>query len=248
MASGVDNDSTLKINVEAYRHIGLKPHRLVDVSKPDLSTTVFGKTWETPLFICPVVAQRAFLPAEGELATARAARARRHQMILSNASNYSIEDVSKVLGETPWQQLYMPLKWEDTERMVKRIEDAGCPVLVWTVDLLAGRNVPTMTRFARKDTRNCAACHPGGPGVPGPRSQPMFDGLEDRYNPPFATWNTFEKLKKLTKMKVMLKGLDSAEDAAQAVQHGCDGIIVSNHGGSRPCAARSTACLKWWRR
>ena len=56
------------------------------------------------------------------MATARAAKARRHTMILSNVSTYSVEDVAKTLGTPPWQQLYMPLKWDDTEKMVKRIE------------------------------------------------------------------------------------------------------------------------------
>ena len=62
------------------------------------------------------------------MATARAAKARHHTMILSNVSTYSVEEVAKTLGTPPWQQLYMPLKWDETERMVKRIEDAGCPV------------------------------------------------------------------------------------------------------------------------
>jgi len=228
MASGSDDDLTLKANVEGFTHVRLKPRRLVDVSKPDLSTEVFGVRWETPLFICPVGGQRAF-HAEGEMATARAAKAKRHTMILSNVSTYAVEDVAKTLGTPPWQQLYMPLKWDDTEKMVKRIEDAGCPVLVWTVDLLAGRNTPTMTRFARRDTRNCIACHVNGAGTP--IFRPMYDGLEGRYNPADATWATFDRLKKLTRMKVMLKGIDSAEDAQLAVQHGVDGLIVSNHGG-----------------
>jgi isopentenyl diphosphate isomerase/L-lactate dehydrogenase-like FMN-dependent dehydrogenase len=241
MASGSDDDLTLKANVEAFRHIGLKPRRLVDVSKPDLSTQVFGARWETPLFICPVGGQRAF-HAEGEMATARAAKARHHTMILSNVTTYAVEDVAKTLGTPPWQQLYMPVKWEDTERMVKRIEDAGSPVLVWTVDLLAGRNTPTMARFARADTRNCVSCHTGGPGVP--IFRPMYDGLEGRYNPPDATWATFDRLKKLTKMKVMLKGIDSGEDAQLAVQHGVDGLIVSNHGGRAAETLRATIdCL-----
>ena len=241
MASGSDDDLTLKANVEAFRHIGLKPRRLVDVSKPDLSTEVFGVRWETPLFICPVGGQRAF-HSEGEMATARAAKARRHTMILSNVSTYPVEDVGKMLGTPPWQQLYMPLKWEDTEKMVKRIEDAGCPVLVWTVDLLAGRNTPTMERFARQDTRNCVACHTGGAGVP--IFRPMYDGLEGRFNPSDATWATFDRLKKLTRMKVLLKGIDSGEDAQLAVQHGVDGLVVSNHGGRATETLRATIdCL-----
>src|ERR1043165_2257292 len=158
---GVDDDATLRANVEAYKHIGLKPRRLIDVSKPDLSTEVFGVRWETPLFVCPVGGQRAFHPM-GEMATAGAAKAKRHQMILSNVSSYSVEEVAKTLGQPPWQQLYMPLKWDETEKLVKRVEDAGVPVLVWTVDLLAGRNTPTMTRFGRSETRNCVACHSNG--------------------------------------------------------------------------------------
>ena len=241
MASGVDDDLTLKTNVEAFKHIGLKPRRLVDVSKPDLSTEVFGVRWETPLFICPVGGQRAF-HAEGELATARAAKARRHTMILSNVSTYPVEEVAKSLGTPPWQQLYMPLKWDETERMVKRIEDAGVPVLVWTVDLLAGRNTPTMTRFARQDTRNCVACHTGGAGAAIHR--PMYDGMDGRFNPADATWATFDRLKKLTKMKVMLKGIDSGEDAQIAVSHGVDGLVVSNHGGRATETLRATIdCL-----
>jgi 4-hydroxymandelate oxidase len=241
MASGVDDDLTLKANVEAFRHIGLKPRRLVDVSKPDLSTEIFGVRWETPLFICPVGGQRAF-HAEGELATARAAKARHHTMILSNVTTFPVEQVASTLGTPPWQQLYMPLKWDDTERLVKRVEDAGCPVLVWTVDLLGGRNTPTMTRFAREDTRNCVSCHTGGPGVAIYR--PMYDGLDGRFNPADATWATFDRLKKLTRMKVVLKGIDSGEDAELAVKHGVDGLVVSNHGGRATETLRPTIeCL-----
>jgi isopentenyl diphosphate isomerase/L-lactate dehydrogenase-like FMN-dependent dehydrogenase len=241
MASGVDDDLTLRANIAAYGKIELRPRRLVDVSKPDLSTEVFGQRWETPLFICPVGGQRAFHP-QGEMATARAARARHHQMILSNVTTYAVEDVAKTLGTPPWQQLYMPVQWDETEKMVKRIEDAGCPVLVWTVDLLAGRNTPTMVRFQRADTRNCAECHTGGPGVPIYR--PMYEGLSGRFNPPDATWATFDRLKKLTRMKVMLKGIDSGEDAELAVRHGVDGIIVSNHGGRATETLRPTIeCL-----
>ena len=242
-ASGVDDDLTLKANVEAFTHIRLKPRRLVDVSKPDLSTEVFGVRWETPLFICPVGGQRAFHP-QGEMATAAAAKAKRHTMILSNVTTYAVEDVAKTLGTPPWQQLYMPLKWDDTEKLVKRIEDAGCPVLVWTVDLLAGRNTPTMTRFRRQDTRNCIACHTAGEGVRVPGTAPMYDGLDGRFNPPDATWATFDRLKKLTRMKVLLKGIDSAEDAQLAVQHGVDGLVVSNHGGRAAETLRATIdCL-----
>jgi len=242
MATGVDDDLTLKANVEAFKHIGLKPRRLVDVSKADLTVDVFGAKWETPIFVCPVGGQQAFFH-EGELATARAARAKRHQMILSSATSTAVEDVAKAYGTAPWYQLYMPRAWSDTEKLVKRVENAGCPVIAWTVDLLAGRNVPTATRFARQDTRNCIACHVGGPGTR--IHNPMYEGLSDtRTNPPEATWEYVDRLKKLTRMKLLLKGLDSAEDARLAVEHGADGIIVSNHGGRATETLRPTIdCL-----
>lgn len=241
MASGGDDDLTLRANVQAFGHIGLRPMRLVDVSRPSTAVEVLGEAWESPIFLCPVGSQRAFHP-EGEMATARAAKSRRTRMMLSNVSTYSIEEVSKAIGAPPWQQLYMPLEWSNTVRMVKRIEDSGCKVLVWTVDLLAGRNTPTMTRFARQDTRDCAACHTGGPGVAIHR--PMYDGMPAAYNPRDATWETFEKLKALTKMKVLVKGIDTAEDAALALRHGADGIVVSNHGGRAVDTLRATIdCL-----
>jgi 4-hydroxymandelate oxidase len=242
MATGVDDDLTLKANMEAFKHIGLKPRRLVDVSKADLSVDVFETKWETPIFVCPVGGQQAFFH-EGELATARAARAKKHQMILSSATSTALEEVSKAHGGPLWYQLYMPRAWSDTEKLVKRVENAGCPVIVWTVDLLAGRNVPTATRFARQDTRSCIACHVNGPGTR--VHNPMYEGLSDtRTNPPEAAWEYVDRLKKLTRMKVLLKGLDSAEDARLAVEHGADGIIVSNHGGRATETLRATIdCL-----
>ena len=71
----------------------------------------------------------------------------------------SVEDVAKQLGTAPWYQLYMPTNWPDTEKMVKRAEDAGCPVLAWTIDLLAGSNTETGQRFARQDNRLTHGVH-----------------------------------------------------------------------------------------
>jgi len=241
MTSGVDDDLTKEANMAAFKRIKLKPHRLVDVSKTDLKTDVYGATWEMPIFICPVGSQSAF-HAEGEVAVARAARAKKTMQVLSTATTKSVEEVGRALGTPPWYQLYMPLKWGDTEKLVKRVEDAGCPALAWTVDLLAGRNTETDKRFRREDTANCVSCHTNGPGTPIHR--PMLEGIDSRYNPPEANWSYVERLKKLTKMKILLKGLDNAEDAKLAVEHGVDGIIVSNHGGRAAETLRATVdCL-----
>jgi isopentenyl diphosphate isomerase/L-lactate dehydrogenase-like FMN-dependent dehydrogenase len=241
MTSGVDDDLTKEANMAAFKHFQLKPRRLVDVSKPDLKLDVFGATWDMPIFICPVGSQMAFNP-EGEVAVARAARAKKAMQILSTATTKSVEEVATALGTPPWYQLYMPLKWEDTEKLVKRVENAGCPALAWTVDLLAGRNTETDKRFRREDKANCISCHTNGPGTPIHR--PMLEGIDSRYNPPEATWAYVGRLKKITKMKILLKGLDNAEDAKLAVDNGADGIILSNHGGRAAETLRATIdCL-----
>ena len=239
MASGVDDDLTLKANMAAFKRIQLKPRRLVDVSQADLSTEIFGTVWETPIFLCPVGGQKMFHP-EGELAVARAARAKKSLQILSTVTTYSVEDVSKALGRPPWYQLYIPTTWDATEKLVRRVEDAGCPAMAWTVDLLAGRNSETYERLRRTDTRNCVECHTSARGGRHDADLPMFAGIPQSYNPPNATWDWVDRLKKLTKMKLLLKGIDNGADARLAREHGVDGIIVSNHGGRSTETLRAT--------
>jgi isopentenyl diphosphate isomerase/L-lactate dehydrogenase-like FMN-dependent dehydrogenase len=134
--------------------------------------------------------------------------------------------------------------WNDAEKLVKRVEDAGCPALAWTIDNLAGRNIETFERFRRKDSRNCSGCHTisqTGQVGRGSGTAPMFTGLSGGgINPLTATWEHVDRLKKLTKMKLLLKGVETREDAILAVEHGVDGIIVSNHGGRATEDLRAT--------
>jgi isopentenyl diphosphate isomerase/L-lactate dehydrogenase-like FMN-dependent dehydrogenase len=239
MASGVDDDATLRRNRDGFNRFQLRPRRLVDVSKIDLSVDVFGATWATPIFLCPVGGHRMFHP-EGELAVARAARAKNTVQVLSTATSTPVEDVAKALGTPPWYQLYMPSTWDSTERLVKRVESVGCPVLVWTIDLLGGRNLETSERARRADTGNCAACHSNPRGGRTLAELPMLKGLEPAMNPPAATWAYVDRLKKLTSMKLVLKGIETREDARLAREHGVDGIVVSNHGGRALDTNRST--------
>jgi 4-hydroxymandelate oxidase len=234
MLSGVDDNATRDANMAGYKRIQLRPRRLVDVSKPDLRINLLGTEWESPIFLCPLGGQKMFHP-EGEVATARAARSSKALQILSTQTSASLEDVAQALGRPPWYQLYMPQKWEDAEKLVHRVEAAGCPALAWTIDLLAGRNTETAARLARTDTRDCLSCHVSGPTGAVTRARgraPMFDGLSGTgINPSSATWEWVDRLKKLTKMKLLLKGIETREDARLAREHGVDGIIVSNHGG-----------------
>ncbi len=243
LATGVDDDLTLHMNREAMTHYQLRARRLVGVTNPDLKTEVFGATWNMPIYLSAVGSQRMFHP-DGELATARAAKAQKTTQMLSTVTSISLEDVVEALGAAPWYQLYMPNSWQETEKLVNRVEAAGCSVLTWTIDTLGGRNTETGTRLARTDSRNCLGCHVSAP-ITGSRVQmirakPMFRGLSGEMNPPWADWSYVDRLKKMTKMKLVLKGIDTAEDAALAREHGADGVVVSNHGGRATETGRGT--------
>jgi 4-hydroxymandelate oxidase len=232
LTTGVDDDATVRANVEGYRKIRLRPRRLVDVSGVSQKVELFGTTWESPIYISPCASQKAF-HRDGELATARAAKATDTLHMLSAVSSTSVEDVAVAQGRAPWFQLYAPVKWESVTKMVQRVEAAGCPVLVLTVDENAGRNTETQRRLSRSDTRRCAGCHPGASGsnIGTESAKPMYAGLDPGRNSPGMDWTFVDRLRKLTTMKLMIKGLETREDAALAVEHGADGIVCSNHGG-----------------
>jgi isopentenyl diphosphate isomerase/L-lactate dehydrogenase-like FMN-dependent dehydrogenase len=237
LLTGVDDDLTLAANRQGFQKWDLRARRLVDVSKTDIRTEILGTPWDSPIFLCPVGGQGAFHP-EGEVAVARAAKAKKHVQILSTVTSHSVEEVRDALGTAPWYQLYMPTTWDATERMVRRVEEAGCPVMAWTIDLLGGRNTETATRGARQDTRDCMSCHINGLGSFAHR--PMFKGIDVGINPREANWSYVERLKKMTRMKLAIKGIDSAADARLCRESGADAIIVSNHGGRATETLRST--------
>jgi isopentenyl diphosphate isomerase/L-lactate dehydrogenase-like FMN-dependent dehydrogenase len=169
---------------------------------------------------------RAFHP-EGELAAARAARAQGTTQALSTLTTSKIEEVVAARGEAVWFQLYPSPDQTLMKALVKRAEAAGCQVLLLTVDMPVGPNRHTSARFARQDTRPCAACH-DGTFAGSVRRKPMFDGLDlssadDNID--------VKRLRDLTSMKVVLKGIVTHEDAAASAEHGVDAVLVSNHGG-----------------
>jgi 4-hydroxymandelate oxidase len=244
LVTGVDDDLTLKANREGFQHYQLRPRRLVDVTRVDMRTGLFGTTWESPIFMCPVGGQRMVHP-DGELATARAARSKATLQVLSTATSTAVEEVAQTRGGPIWYQLYPTSKWEVREKLVRRAEAAGCPVLVVTVDLPAGRHTETFDRLRRMDTRNCVTCHPAGPGAIS--QKPMFQGIDVTGVALFdsgMTWESVRRLRKMTPMKLVLKGIQTREDALLCRENGVDGIVVSNHGGRADETGRATIdCL-----
>ena len=245
MATGVEDDLTLKANRAGFDRYYLKPRRLRDITQVDMRTELFGVTWDTPIALAPVGNAKAFHP-EGEVPTALAAKSRRALQILSTTTNTSIEDIAETLGRPPWYQLYVTSRFDYTERLVRRVEAAGCPVIAITVDTQAGRITETFERLRRLDKRECVTCH-GSTRADFYRRKPMFSGMDHvelQTQNPALTWSHIQRIKKMTNMKILIKGIETAEDTKVAVDSGIDGVIVSNHGGRAGETGRGTIeCL-----
>lgn len=245
MATGVDDDRTLRANRLGFERIYLRPRRLIDVSKTDLRIELYGTTWESPIGLAPVGNQKAF-HVEGELPVARAAKAKRTLQVLSTATNTSVEEVTKVLGRPPWYQLYPSSRWEVTERLVKRVEAAGCTVMMLTIDTQAGRHTETFERTRQLDSRDCKVCHPPTPGSFYLR-KPMYQGIDTtnlRTANAALNWKDLSRIRSFSRMKFLIKGIETGEDARMCVDAGIDGIVVSNHGGRAEESGRGTIdCL-----
>jgi isopentenyl diphosphate isomerase/L-lactate dehydrogenase-like FMN-dependent dehydrogenase len=221
MASGVDDDATLRANREIFKRVQLRPRRLHDATQVDTRVDLFGTAYDSPIFLCPTGGERSVHP-EGELSVARAAARR--------GTSTPIEDVNKALGRPVWYQLYAPSRWDACEQLLKRVQDAGSSVVLLTVDNTTGRNSETYRRTRPKDISGCASCH--GPGEPpGPVGErPMFRGIDMagvRAPNPAMDWEFVDQLRNFWRGKLIIKGIDTHEDARSAVEHGFDGGVQS---------------------
>jgi isopentenyl diphosphate isomerase/L-lactate dehydrogenase-like FMN-dependent dehydrogenase len=253
---GAEDGSGYMANRRGFSRFQLRPKRLVDVRKIDTSVRLFGTKWNTPIILCPVGAQAAFNP-EAELATARAAKAKGHLQMLSDAPFRSIEDITAARGEALWAQVPWKSDWSLTLGRIKRAEAAGCPAIFLTVDNPAGNKREAVARVWRENAALCATCHTladnGGP--PRPRwAGPSFTNVEGALadtkpvGPPVMappqTWDWVKKVRDATSRKLLIKGIQTREDAELAIQHGVDGVHVSNHGGRVEMTGRGTIeCL-----
>ena len=242
MASGVDDDATLRANREGFQKFQLRPRRLVDVGTLDTRMELFGETYGSPIVVAPTGSNRAFHD-DGELAVSRAAKAGNHLSMLSTVATTSIEEAIAARERPVWFQLYPTDKWQVAEALAKRAEKAGAGSIVVTVDVLARQNFETLYRMWRTDTRDCASCH-GRDLKAFVQRKPAFDGLDvngiTSTGHTTLTWSFIKRLRDTVKTRLLVKGLMTAEDARLAVEAGLDGIVVSNHGGRADDSGRST--------
>lgn len=240
LATGTDGNETLSANRRAFEDVYLRPMRMADTREISLETTLLGQPLESPIVLAPVGSQGAF-HADAELATARAARAQRHLQILSNVSSNAIEDVIAARGEPVWFQLYPTSRWATARMMIERAEAAGAKVLVLTVDLNSGSNRVLLGQYIRTDDRDCTACHGSGGVEDFLRMNPMYQGADlalADFETPGMTWDYLERIREVTSMKIVVKGIVTREDAAGAVDAGADAVYVSNHGGRAEASGR----------
>ncbi|MCC6781088.1 MAG: alpha-hydroxy-acid oxidizing protein [Hyphomicrobiales bacterium] len=243
MASGIDDEVTLRRNREDFQKFVLRPRRLVDVSKVDMSVELFGVKYDSPIVLAPVGGQRSFHD-DGEAGVARAAKAGNHLQILSTMTSNDVEDVAANRGGPLWFQLYATNKWEVAETIIKRVEKTGAMAVAVTVDRSGGRNQETLFRLRPSDTRDCNTCHDRSSFQASLKGRAMFKGVDltglTNTQSSAMTWGFFRRMRDVTKMKLLAKGILAWEDAVLAVEAGLDGIIVSNHGARSEDSGRST--------
>jgi len=243
MASGVDDDVTLRANRQGFLKFQLRPRRLVDVSKVDMSTEILGEKYETPIIIAPTGGHKAY-HSDGEAGVARAAKSGDHLMILSTQATTSVADVMAARGRPIWSQLYATNKFEVAKHHVESMERQGSIAVAVTVDRSGARNQETAIRMARTDTRQCSACHDRSSLAASMRNDPIYEGADlsglENIQSSAMTWDYIKRLRDVTKMKMVIKGILAWEDAKIAARTGIDAIIVSNHGGRADEAGGST--------
>jgi 4-hydroxymandelate oxidase len=230
IAGGAGDEVTLRDNRTHFDAIRLKPRVLRDVSKLDTSSTLFGQRLEYPILLAPTAYHKITNP-EGEVATARGAGAAHAVMCVSSFATTSIEDVAKAATGPLWFQLYVQPDRGFTKALVQRAEAAGCRALLVTCDtpVIGIRNREVRAGFRLPpgmERENLKGLTGGASSVAHADEGTIYSGIFD----PALTWDGIDWIRSFAKVPVILKGILSPEDAALAVQHGADGILVSNHG------------------
>jgi 4-hydroxymandelate oxidase len=230
IAGGAGAERTLRANHAAFRNRTILPRALVDVREIRLGTTLLGAPVRLPVFIAPTAYQGAVHP-QGEAGTAQGAAERGVLAVFSTLSTVPLEEIARSApGGTRWFQLYVQPEPAVTRRLVERAERAGYRAIMLTVDapLLAIRDRQARTGFALD------APVPLGNGaeVLSPSRSPQEDGESYRIRADAGTtWEILDELRTFTRLPLVVKGVLTPDDARRAVDHGAQGIVVSNHGG-----------------
>merc|ERR1712086_315264 len=233
-SSGADDEITLRENHLAFQRLWLKPRILRNVANIDFTTSFLGEKSSMPLYITATALGKLAHP-DGELAITRAAHAAGVPYMLPTLSSYSLDEMigEKAPSQVCFVQLYVNSDRKVTEEYLQRAEAGGCKAVFVTVDApqLGRREKDMRNKFADETTN----VQDKGKVNKNQGTARMISAFID----PSLSWKDVAWLRSITKMKVVLKGVQTAEDALLAVEHGVDGILLSNHGGRQMDTARS---------
>lgn len=221
LSDGAGAGRSMQANATALHDTPLIPRPLADVSGGHTRIKLFGQDYAHPLLLAPIAYQRLFHP-DGELAAAMAAEAQGAPFIVSSLSSLTLEHIAQS-GATLWFQLYWQGSRESTLVLLLKAIAAGCKAIVFTVD--APVKQASFALPPSISAVNLAAESPA-PALAEGRSE-VFDYWMARA----PNWSDLIWLREQTQLPLLVKGLLHTDDAAQAIGIGCDGLVVSSHGG-----------------
>ena len=234
IASGANDERTLHDNRAAFERCQLLPRVLVDVSTIEMGVELFGTSLDWPVLLAPTAFQCLADP-RGELASASAAAAAGTVFVASTLSSYALEEIAEAAVGPRWFQVYVASDRGMTEALVRGAEEAGYEALCLTVD------VPVL---GRREADERLGFHLPPAALPRnflrfldvsaaaeERKGSALARLIDQLFDPTLSWRDLAWLRSLTDLPIVIKGIMTADDAREALAHGVDGIVVSNHGG-----------------
>jgi 4-hydroxymandelate oxidase len=233
VAGGAWDELSLADNEASWRRYRLRPRVLVDVAGVDPATTLLGAAASFPVATAPMAVHGLAHP-DGELGSACAAASAGIPFTLSTMSSRSIEEVARAApGGTNWFQLYMQATEAQSRGLVERAEAAGFRAIILTVDLpLLGYRVRDLRSGFELSVPLGNFLAESPTGIVGPTHRPDASGYQTLETPArrTLTWDDIATIRGWSSLPIVLKGILTAEDARLAVEHGADGIVVSNHG------------------
>jgi len=238
IAGGAGAESTMRANLDAFERWRIRPRMLAGNAQRDISVNVLGLHSPAPFFLAPV-GVLSIAHEEAEVGVARASASSGVPMLLSSAATNSIEQVAET-GAPRWFQLYWVNDRDICASFVRRAEEAGYGAIVVTLDTLT-------LGWRPRDLRQAYLPFIKGEGCGQYFTDPVFLSRLDKspdedmltaaatmlatFPNLGLTWDDLDWLRQQTKLPLLVKGVLTADDAQLALQHGIDGVIVSNHGG-----------------
>ena len=231
LEGGAADEITQRANRQAWADLRLRSRVLRDLVGGHTRATILGREWPTPLLVAPMAAQAIFHP-DGETAVALAAAAQQVGMVISGQSSVPIGELMRMARHEPgrgplWQQIVLHPDGGLTRDLAQEAEAWGVEALVVTVDAPVQGVRDRQRRSGFALPRGSVADPRQVPTAPQPPSAGLCSGWADQA----PGWDDLEALRAHTRLPILIKGITDAEDALRARAAGCEGLIVSNHGG-----------------